>query len=160
MATLSLDFSPVSITGSAKVPKPLTAVGEVFFEGHHSFIASQYYYSHRSAVFRGEIHGDQPNACVHEVVCKYREEDTFELEHEAHLYQHNLCELQGVIVPRFYGLYKGSRFDEEEDKEWTVVCIILEYFPADQSVPYWQRSLETQFVTFHPRRHITYQLLL
>lgn len=159
MATLSLDFSPVSRTGSAKVPKPLTAVGQVFFEGPYSFVASQYYYSNRSAVFRGDILADIPDARSQEVVCKYREEDILELEREAHFYQHNLRELQGALVPRFYGLYKGSRIDED-GKQWTVVCIIFEHFPADRSVPYWERPLETRSVTFHLRRHVTDKLLL
>ncbi|GJE91877.1 hypothetical protein PsYK624_080280 [Phanerochaete sordida] len=143
MATLSLDFSPVSRTGSAKVPKPLTAIGQVSFEGPHSFVASRYYYSHRSAVFRGEIRADKPDAQPEEVVCKYREEDVFELEREANFYQNNLRELQGVVVPHFHGLYKGSRVDDD-DEERTVVCLILEYFPADRSVPYWKRPLETK----------------
>ncbi|GJE91917.1 hypothetical protein PsYK624_080690 [Phanerochaete sordida] len=141
MATLSLDFSPVSSPGAAKIPKPLTAVGQVSFEGPHSFVASQYYCSNRSAVLRGDIFAGIHGARSQEVVCKYREEDIFELEREAYFYQHNLRELQGTVVPRFYGLYKGSRIDED-GKEWTVVCIILEHFPADRSVPYWERPLE------------------
>ncbi|GJE91876.1 hypothetical protein PsYK624_080270 [Phanerochaete sordida] len=141
MATLSLDFSPVSKRGSASIPKPLTVVGRVYFEGPHSFVATHYFPSYQSEVFRGEVKADEGNEYVQEVVCKYREKDIFGLEREANHYQHNLRELQGIVVPRFYGLYKGTRIDEY-GKERTVACLILEHCQADHSVSCWERSLE------------------
>ncbi|KAH9923006.1 hypothetical protein B0H21DRAFT_701332 [Amylocystis lapponica] len=92
-----------------------------------------------NTVFRATLHRD--NNHVAYVVCKltYGKRNLKRLRHEAAIYRDQLRDLQGKVVPRFYGLYEG----EMENKELTD-CLITQYCGEHAEVPFCGLSWDSK----------------
>jgi len=85
---------------------------------------------HNSATYVGNLlRGGERIASV---VCKvaYTKRNLKMLRHEASLYRGPLQELQGEVLPRFYGLYEGQMEDEE-----LTGCLITQYTGQHRKEP-------------------------
>lgn len=146
MAFISLDFTGVGLEISSGPVHDLRAVGPTPLHGRQQFIATELLYCERSLVLRGVIKSLDPSLNDYAeigVVCKYREDDISSLGHEADVYRGDLRELQGVAVPRFYGLFEGS-YGVGAGKETRIACIILEYCASDRDGSVW--NVDTRYV--------------
>lgn len=147
MASLSLDFTGVGLGKSAGL-QDLRAVGTASLHGQQQFLATDLLYCKNCMVLQGKIKSLEPSSSgpvERDVVCKYRDDDISLLEHEAGVYEGDLRELQGVAVPCFHGLFKGS-YLLGSGKEKRIACIILDYIPSDRSWDLWDGPAETRCV--------------
>ncbi|GJE91883.1 hypothetical protein PsYK624_080340 [Phanerochaete sordida] len=141
-ATLTFDLVDIDMALPFGL-QPLTSVGATPFQGPQQFIGTEIMTSNRATVIRGMMRSFQDPSVEREVVCKYRDGDISTIEHEASLYDDQLRDLQGVCVPHFYGLFKGTRYDRE-GKKLDVACIILEYFEEHRKWDLWKGPIQTR----------------
>lgn len=96
------------------------------------------YYSEmrRNEVYKARLYTqDTRDSSEHvEVVCKVarKEKYVLRLHVEAELYTTSLLNLQGRVVPRFYGLFEGTMGDDEG----SVCVMILQYCGPSLSTPF------------------------
>ena len=111
--TLHLNTKPRTLHLEATIlGVPFTTAGSGQRLSFHCFALL---HEGNSTVYKGVIEGV-------EVVCKLVREDYMpRIEHEANVYATKLKDLQGDVVPRFFGLFKGS------DALGSLACLLLEY---------------------------------
>ncbi|GJE91880.1 hypothetical protein PsYK624_080310 [Phanerochaete sordida] len=122
---------------------PLTAVGATPFRGPQQFVGTETMTSDHATVIRGTMRSSQDPSVELDVVCKYSDGDISSIEHEARIYEDQLSELQGIAVPRFYGLFKGTCYDWK-GRKLDAACIILEYFAEDRKWDLWKGPIRTR----------------
>ncbi|KAJ3543671.1 hypothetical protein NM688_g5833 [Phlebia brevispora] len=98
---------------------------ELVSNGPIQFTQTKVLHSGNAKVYKGTLSGSAHGGTRESsVICKLILDSTDAreklLEREATVYSKHLEELQGVCVPRFYGLYVGEIFDEPAS------CVLLE----------------------------------
>lgn len=113
-----LDYATYELTES--ISSSHTAVRPVRFHSAKSIHEAHSY------VFSGKITLRASNSDSEvDVICKLVFDDISRLAHEAEVYTTKLAELQGSVVPRFYGYYVGS-FLYYPGRTCAVACMLLE----------------------------------
>ncbi|OBZ74459.1 hypothetical protein A0H81_05251 [Grifola frondosa] len=104
---------------------------------HFTVINLRFLHSGNSKVYRGDLccDGQEPRDVVFKIV--YGEKSINRMQCEAGLYQKELRDLQGEVVPRFYGLFEGETGDGQTG------CLVLGYI--GKTLEYYLYAMNNKF---------------